>query len=50
MIPYKIVKGSKVSVSTEDIVVNYKGMSKKSKRIPSIFNDESTGSCICLKL
>jgi len=28
MIPYKIVNGSKGSVSTEDIVVNYKGMSK----------------------
>jgi hypothetical protein len=23
---------------------------KKSKRIPFIFNDESTGSCICLRL
>jgi hypothetical protein len=23
---------------------------QKSKRIPFIFNDESTGSCICLRL
>jgi hypothetical protein len=23
---------------------------KKKKRIPFIFNDESTGSCICLRL
>jgi hypothetical protein len=27
-----------------------RGTKNKSKRIPFIFNDESTGSCICIRL
>jgi hypothetical protein len=42
-------------ITTESSIAHYFSASismlkKKSKRIPFIFNDKSTGSCICLRL